>query len=369
MEPAHDGPSEHRHKGQDEATQKQPPPEDEGQLIPPSPPPPPPLPPLPPPLPSPPPPLPSPPPPPAAAAAPPPPVQRAASPSSTISSGYGPTMGMFPAHDEGLPEVVVPDTTPQALSRLEAEYKRKYLDGDAPQTVIPKHMDTTKIAVAGGSPYEVTPDGTRVDVEGARTGKGGEKRIFGLRKRTFWILAGIVLALAVAAAVGGGVGGGLASRKDKGGASSGDEASTTSSTPTPTTSPPPSSTTNSKSSSSSSSSTSSSASPTPSFLNNQTTSGNTFAFQAFASNKFLGNATPVIDDEGATDLGFEAHSYVWLPSVTDCCITFCTNATSKGMVGWLCSQRKQPESSDPFRRVYVWCHKKHDKPNAICWVV
>ncbi|KAL6875345.1 hypothetical protein HDV57DRAFT_168950 [Trichoderma longibrachiatum] len=358
MDPAKDGPGECQHKGQDEAAQKQSPPEDERQLIsppsgssPPSPPP-------------------------AAAAAttsspppPPPPIERAASPSSTISSGYGPTMGMYPAHDEGLPEVVMPDETPQALSRLEAEYKRKYLDGDAaPQTVIPKDADTTKIAVAGGSPYEVTPQGTRVDVEGAGTGNGNgaEKRILGLRKKTFWILVGIVLALVVAAAVGGGVGGGLASKKDKGEASSPvDEASTTSSSAPTSTSPTPSSTTSSTSTSTSSR-TSTSASPTPTFLNNQTTSGNTFAFQAFAADKFLGKATAVIDDEGGTDLGFEAHSYVWLPSLTDCCITFCTNATSKGMVGWLCSQRKQPESSDPFRRVYVWCHQKHDKPNAIC---
>ncbi|KAL7823982.1 hypothetical protein V8C26DRAFT_384487 [Trichoderma gracile] len=355
MDPAKDGPGERQHKGQDEAAQKQSPPEDERQLI--SPPPD------------------SPPPATAAAAAvstatTSPPVERAASPSSTISSGYGPTMGMYPAHDEGLPEVVMPDETPQALSRLEAEYKRKYLDGDsAPQTVIPKDMDTTKIAVAGGSPYEVTPDGTRLDVEGAgMPGKSAEKKILGLRKKTFWILVGIVLALVVAAAVGGGVGGGLASKKEKGDAGSVDEASTTSSGAPTSTSPPPSSTTTSSSRTStfSTTSTSTSSSPTPTFLNNQTTSGNTFAFQAFAAGKFLGNATAVIDDEGGTDLGFEAHSYVWVPALTDCCITFCTNATSKGMVGWLCSQRKQPESSDPFRRVYVWCHQKHDKPNAIC---
>ncbi|OTA02329.1 hypothetical protein A9Z42_0026780 [Trichoderma parareesei] len=360
MDPAQDGPGERQHKSQDGAAQKQSPPEDERQLISPSPPPPPP---------------PDSPPPAAAAAGtatspplPPPPVERAASPSSTISSGYGPTMGMYPAHDEGLPEVVMPDETPQALSRLEAEYKRKYLEGDsAPQTVIPKDMDTTKIAVAGGSPYEVTPDGTRVDVEGAGTaGKGAEKTILGLRKKTFWILVGIVLALVVAAAVGGGVGGGLASKKDKGGASSVDEAATTSSGAPTSTSPSPSSTTSSSRTSTSSTTSSTSSSPTPTFLNNQTTSANTFAFQAFAANKFLGNATAVIDDEGGTDLGFEAHSYVWLPALTDCCITFCTNATSKGMVGWLCSQRKQPESSDPFRRVYVWCHQKHEKPNAIC---
>ncbi|KAH0498139.1 hypothetical protein TgHK011_005411 [Trichoderma gracile] len=352
MDPAKDGPGERQHKGQDETAQKQSPPEDERQLI--SPPP-------------------DSPPPAAAAVAvstatTSPPVERAASPSSTISSGYGPTMGMYPAHDEGLPEVVMPDETPQALSRLEAEYKRKYLDGDsAPQTVIPKDMDTTKIAVAGGSPYEVTPDGTRLDVEGAgMTGNSADKKILGLRKKAFWILVGIVLALVVAAAVGGGVGGGLAS-KEKGDAGSVDEASTTSSGAPTSTSPPPSSTTSSsRTSTSSTTSTSSSSSPTPTFLNNQTTSGNTFAFQAFAAGKFLGNATAVIDDEGGTDLGFEAHSYVWVPALTDCCITFCTNATSKGMVGWLCSQRKQPESSDPFRRVYVWCHQKHDKPNAIC---
>ncbi|TFB04371.1 hypothetical protein CCMA1212_003849 [Trichoderma ghanense] len=354
MDPARDGPVEGQHKGQGEAAQKQSPPEDQRQLI-------------------------SPPTPAAAGTTtsppPPPPVERAASPSSTISSGYGPTMGMYPAHDEGLPEVVMPDESPQALSRLEAEYKRKYLDGDAaPQTVIPKDMDTAKIAVAGGSPYEVTtPDGTRVDVEGAgttttTTGKGAERRILGLRKRTFWIVVGILLALVVAAAVGGGVGGGLASKKEKGGASPVEEASSTSSGAPTSTSPLPSSTTGSSTSTSPSTTTSTttSSSPTPTFLNNQTTSGNTFAFQAFAADKFLGNATAVIDDEGGTDLGFEAHSYVWLPSLTDCCITFCTNATSKGMVGWLCSQRKQPESSDPFKRVYVWCHQKHDKPNAIC---
>ncbi|KAK4082990.1 uncharacterized protein Triagg1_1880 [Trichoderma aggressivum f. europaeum] len=284
-------------------------------------------------------------------------INRATSPSSTISSGYGPTLGMYPAHDEGLPEVV-PDSSPQAMSRLEAEYKRKWLDGDAPQMVIPKEVDTNKIAVMGGEEQSsVTPDGMSGDVEGAHKGRKGGKRICGLPRRTLWILV-IVAVIVLAAAIGGGVGGGLAAKNSKGDAPP-DAASTTSSTPSSTS-------TSSTTSTKTSSTTSSSSSPTPSFLNNQTTSGNTFAFQAFSNDTFLGKATTIIDDEGGTDLGFEAHSYVWLPSVTDCCITFCTNATSKGMVGWLCSQRKQPKSSDPFKRVYVWCHQKHEKANAIC---
>ncbi|KAL7915209.1 hypothetical protein GGI35DRAFT_173547 [Trichoderma velutinum] len=326
MEPTKDDPNgrQHEEPAQDqdqvvhkEEPQKQPPAEDENHLLPPD-------------------------------------LNRATSPSSTISSGYGPTFGMFPVNDEGLPEVV-PDSSPQAMSRLEAEYKRKYLEGDAPQTVIPKDADTTKIAVMGGEEQSsVTPDGMSGDVEGGNTGKGG-KRICGLPKRTLWILV-IVAVLVLAAAIGGGVGGGLAAKNSKGDTPS-DAASTTSSTPSSTST---SSTTSTKTS------TTTSSSPTPSFLNNQTTSGNTFAFQGFSNDTFLGKATTIIDDEGGTDLGFEAHSYVWLPSVTDCCITFCTNATSKGMVGWLCSQRKQPKSSDPFKRVYVWCHQKHEKANAIC---
>ncbi|RFU75368.1 fungal specific transcription factor domain-containing [Trichoderma arundinaceum] len=323
MDPLKEDEREHQHKDQDSASQKQEPPkqqpaEDESHLIPPN---------------------------------------RTTSPTSTISSGYGPTLGMFPAHDEGLPEVV-PDTTPQALSRLEAEYKRKYLDGDAPQTVIPKDMDTAKVAVIGGEEqYVVTPDGAPGDVEGAPPGKRAGARICGLRRKTFWILL-IIAIVVVAAAVGGGVGGGLSAKNSKEKTSSGDAegASTTgSNTSTPTSTPKTSST-----------STTTSSSPTPTFLNNQTASGNTFAFQAFSDDTFLGKATAVIDDEGGRDLGFEAHSYVWVPSLTDCCITFCTNATSKGMVGWLCSQRKQPKSSDPFKRVYVWCHQKHEKANAIC---
>ncbi|KAL7945628.1 hypothetical protein V8C42DRAFT_323699 [Trichoderma barbatum] len=321
MEPTKDDPSENQQK---DADHKQQPAEDESHLIPP-----------------------------------PPHVNRAASPSSTISSGYGPTFGMFPAHDEGLPEVV-PDTAPQALSRLEAEYKRKYLDGDAPQPVVSKEMDTNKIAVMGeDGRYVVAPDGMGADVEGAQTGNKAENRIFGLRRKTFLILV-VVLVVVLAAAIGGGVGGGLAAKKSNG-ESSPDGASTTSGSSTSTAA----STTTSSTKTTTTSSTTTT-SPTPTFLNNQTTSGNTFAFQAFSSDTFLGKATAIIDDEGGTDLGFEAHSYVWLPSITDCCITFCTNATSKGMVGWLCSQRKQPKSSDPFKRVYVWCHQKHEKANAIC---
>lgn len=182
MDPTKDDPSEHQHKDQDQATQKQEPANDESFLIPPH-------------------------------------VNRAASPSSTISSGYGPTNGMFPVNDEGLPEVV-PDTTPQALTRLEAEYKRKYLEGDAPQTVIPKDMDTTKIAVMGAEgQYAVAPDQMPGDIEGAQTSKRAANRICGLRRRTFLIL--VVIVIVVAAAVGGGVGGGLAN-KSKGESSSGD---------------------------------------------------------------------------------------------------------------------------------------------------
>lgn len=154
-------------------------------------------------------------------------INRATSPSSTISSGYGPTLGMYPAHDEGLPEVV-PDSSPQAMSRLEAEYKRKYLEGDAPQTVIPKDVDTNKIAIMGGEEQSsVTPDGMSGDVEGAHTGRKGGKRICGLPRRTLWILV-IVAVVVLAAAIGGGVGGGLAAKNSKNEVPS-DAASTTSS--------------------------------------------------------------------------------------------------------------------------------------------
>ncbi|UKZ72938.1 hypothetical protein TrVFT333_000575 [Trichoderma virens FT-333] len=282
----------------------------------------------------------------------PPHINRATSSSSTISSGYGPTFGMYPADDEGLPEVV-PDSSPQALSRLEAEYKRKFLDGDAPQTVIPKDVDTNKIAVmAAGDGYSVEPDGMSGDIEGARAAKKAGNRICGLSRKMFLILV-IVAVVVLAAAIGGGVGGGLAAKKSNGDSPDAAAASETTSRLADLFQQHTTTDINTNN-------------LNYNFLNNQTTSGNTFAFQAFADDTFLGNATAIIDDEGGTDLGFEAHSYVWVPSVSDCCITFCTNATSKGMVGWLCSQRKQPKSSDAFKRVYVWCHKAHEKPNAIC---
>lgn len=107
-------------------------------------------------------------------------------------------------------------------------------------------------------------------------------------------------------------------------------------------------------------------SPTPEFLNNQTIYTDTFAFQGFSDTDYNGNATEIFTEEDGLNFDFGIASYVWAPQNTGCCLTYCMNATDSGMVGWGCTPRKQPKSSDRFRRIFIWCGEKHSEQNAIC---
>jgi hypothetical protein len=119
-----------------------------------------------------------------------------------------------------------------------------------------------------------------------------------------------------------------------------------------------------------SASTSTSSSPSPSstlvFLNNQTTPSSSFAFQGFAAANYLGNATSIIHTEGGTNFPFQLNSYVWLPNTTDCCVSFCLNATNAGETGYRCEERYRPSASGPFGRIFVWCGQTHADANAVC---
>ncbi len=101
--------------------------------------------------------------------------------------------------------------------------------------------------------------------------------------------------------------------------------------------------------------------PSPSFLNNQTTPALGHAFQGFSGLNYSGDATGVIRDEGFLDIPFNCTSYVWMPNGTDCCVTFCVNTTTSE--GWWCHEKRQPNASAPFQRIWTGCgvdaHKQH----------
>lgn len=131
--------------------------------------------------------------------------------------------------DENLPEVV-PDFSPQALSKdAAAQHLDQFTERDPKYPVILD--DTPKLAKEDdGSPVvapaaAVSPETTlpwepqsatdqgRTPIEppsGAGDGEEGGK-IFGMKRRTFWIVL-ITAIVVLAIALGGGLGGGLANR-------------------------------------------------------------------------------------------------------------------------------------------------------------
>jgi hypothetical protein len=153
-------------------------------------------------------------------------------------------MGLPP--DENLPEVV-PDTSPQVLTRAEA-YRQNVRDEADAKFAVAYESDTTSPkyyydpnekwdgghaagAGAGWSPSvgAYVPPESRAggggggdprllhegkDVESGRT----ERRICGLRRKLFLIL--VVVIVGLVAAIGGGVGGAMASKGKKGDAAS-----------------------------------------------------------------------------------------------------------------------------------------------------
>ncbi|KFG78636.1 hypothetical protein MANI_002826 [Metarhizium anisopliae] len=177
------------------------------------------------------------------------------------------------------------------------------------------------------------------------------ERILGLKRGVFFILLGLLLAVVVAAVVGG-VAGGVISSKSK---SSSD--ANTASTPVPTPSTP--------TASSTASSASASATPSATFLYNETSFDQGFAFQGFSRNKFSGAYTPIVrDKEGGTDFDFDIHSYDWVAKITNCCVSFCNNATREGWMGYTCDSRHREAAEESFARAFIWCSDNHTTPYA-----
>ncbi|CZR67097.1 uncharacterized protein PAC_16996 [Phialocephala subalpina] len=293
--------------------------------------------------------------------------QKYGSPTSTLSDGYGQVYGSFPQGDENLPEVRI-DTSPQALSNLEAEYKRRHLEerepkypviyDNAPETVVPAERSLPPESVTAG-------EREQEQVPSAEEPPAKKGKICGLTRRMFFIVL-VALLVIIAAAVGGGVGGTVSSSRSKNAAPV--PVTTTSSEPSSKTITPAvaSQSSTSTTGTTSTSSTTTSASPTATFLNNQTAPANSFAFQGFSGHDYLGNATSIVRDEGGTDFAFNINSYVWLPNTTSCCLSFCLNATNEGEAGWWCDARYQKNSSGPFPRIFVWCGQEQTDANAKC---
>lgn len=151
-------------------------------------------------------------------------------------------------YSENLPEVV-PDSSPQPLTHTE-EYERRGLDqGDQKYTVI-YDLNTPKIATSdptvgdGTTPTSPAPAyrAAVAGVDGAPSSAGsispdvedfgkrekalagsGERKILGLKRRTFFIIL-IAVVLVIAAAIGGGVGGFQAGKQKASGSESTDVA-------------------------------------------------------------------------------------------------------------------------------------------------
>jgi hypothetical protein len=133
-----------------------------------------------------------------------------ATPTSTLSSGYGNYYGDF-RHEDNLPEVRV-DNSPQVLSNPEVEFKRKYFEEQEPKYPVIYDDAPKTIVLAEETPPSALPDTTAVE----RAPEAGgppveEKKIWGLKRRMFFIILAVILVV-VAIAVGGGVGGAMASK-------------------------------------------------------------------------------------------------------------------------------------------------------------
>jgi hypothetical protein len=149
------------------------------------------------------------------------------SPISALSPEYGNFYGGFSRdnnlpevnggflHDDNLPEVRV-DNSPQALSNLEAEYKWRHFEerepkypvvyDDALKTAIPA---PTSLHYESAAATEHTPGATEPLTPTQ------EKRLFGLKRRIFFLILATLIIFIIAAGVGGGVGGSVSHSKSK----------------------------------------------------------------------------------------------------------------------------------------------------------
>jgi hypothetical protein len=127
-----------------------------------------------------------------------------ASPGSTLSSGFGEYYGGF-YHEDTLPEVRA-DNSPQALSNAEAQLNRRYFEDQEPKYPVVLD-DAPKVFL----PEDSFPSGSPTTSAANPAPETEVRRIFGLKKRTFFIML-VVLIVFIAIAVGGGVGGAVASK-------------------------------------------------------------------------------------------------------------------------------------------------------------
>ncbi|KAK4460664.1 hypothetical protein QBC42DRAFT_288318 [Cladorrhinum samala] len=263
------------------------------------------------------------------------------------------------------------DLSPQELFKLQAERDKypAYYDtapmfpyqGATPSPPLPEGHDlpmpypeNLNTAPAGFimSPGSSVPWDPILPAGNAQVGlaegeKRNEKRICGLKKRTFIIAVAVAAAVILAAIIGGIVGGVVSSKKSKdsdGGASSDLPAASGASKTSPSSSVPP------------TSATADGPAPTTTEIVNlaNQTVPNGFAFQAYSEANFTGKRSPVFWLEEIYDIDFDAKSYIWLPNGhLQCCVTFCANATTA--TGYWCDERWRPEGSSTFRRVQLWC--------------
>ncbi|VUC23267.1 unnamed protein product [Clonostachys rosea] len=270
-----------------------------------------------------------------------------------------------------LPEVVQPDTSPQVTSPYQAEYSQRLNDPNAKYLIgyqeysesdqFPQAMSQPDISLKhdGQLKHELSSvkyDSTPSIEEQNPKKAGASGYILGLKRKTF-IISLVALIVIIAAAIGGGVGGSRAAAASRSSNSTQSQESTSVTTAASTTS---------QQTTSSTSPTSSISTPTETFLNNATDSGNKFAFQSFSEPNYNGNHTGLLRDAGKSDIGFNVQSFVWKPVKTNCCVTLCLNDTLR--VGWTCDELFKTKVSETFLSIYVWCGEERDADgsNAIC---
>jgi hypothetical protein len=138
------------------------------------------------------------------------------------------------AADHGLPEVV-PDTSMQALTNLEAEYKHREMDERDKYPVVydtaPMIPDSGNAAYYQQHPPSVMSPGGAMPWDSFPAGEGSngpngssresdtKPRVCGVRRKTFFLLL-IAAFVIVAGAIGGGVGGGIAAARARSSSSS-----------------------------------------------------------------------------------------------------------------------------------------------------
>ena len=242
----------------------------------------------------------------------------------------------------------VDDVPPKVPPKIEA-----YEDASSPQLWAPESLHSATPATAAATLSTSEPPQTPKP----------ERTICGLKRRTFFIVAGIISIILLGAIVGGAVGGTVSKKSSEAATAEAQSASRH----TTTSSAAATATSAATSTSAPTSSTASNSQPKPTqlaTLNNGTAPHRGLAFQGFSLTSYLGDATPIIQEEGFYDLNITAMSYVWLPDDTNCCLTFCANKTTA--TGWWCNPRYRPEASGGIPRVYIWCGTNDGVKNATC---